>query len=107
MKKLLLILAILLVAVHVQAAPFLVVDTPPAEWNVIGVRGTMDGQAFEQLYKLHPDGTALTVYDIGTLNQLKHTFTNIRFYNSRGEGPSVPFDLPATLGAPSNTRLKP
>jgi len=105
MKRLIIILSLLLLAAPAAAAPYLVCDVPPAGDQVIGVRGLVDGTAFEQPYKLQSG--AVLIYDIGTLTPAKHSFTGIRFYNIRGESTTVPFDLPSIPGPPSNIGLRP
>ena len=105
MKILIIILSLLLLAAPAVAAPYLVCDVPPAGDLVLGVYGTVDGTDFTTPYKLQSGG--VLIYDVGLLTPAKHTFTNIRFYNIRGPSASVPFDLPAVPGAPSNIGLKP
>jgi hypothetical protein len=98
-------IAILLMAAQGGAAPYIVCDIPPADQQVLGVRGLVDGAPFDTPYKLQ-SGSVL-VYDIGTLSPAKHSFTNIRFYNIRGESTTVPFDLPSVPSSPLNIGLKP
>ena len=106
MKKLIfIILSILLIVSTTFAAPFLVCDIPPADQQVQGVKGEVDGTAFTTLYKTQ--GSGILIYDIGVLSPAKHSFTNIRLYNIRGESTTVPFDLPAVPGSPLNIRLTP
>ena len=105
MKRLIIILSLLLLAAPAVAAPYLVCDVPPAGDQVVGVRGSVDGTAFEQPYKLQSGG--VLIYDVGTLTPAKHVFTNIHFYNVRGDSVGVPFDLPSIPGPPSNIGLRP
>lgn len=95
----------LALAITASAAPFLVCDVPPTDWGVTAVRGEIDGTAFTTPYTVASG--ALLVYDIGGLSAARHSFTNIRFVNARGEGQSVPFVLPALPGSPSNIHLTP
>jgi hypothetical protein len=106
MKILFIVFSIMLALVSsVCAAPYIVCDIPPADQSILGVKGEVDGTVFTLPYTLQSG--AVLIYDIGTLSPAKHSFTNIRFYNERGESPSVPFALPALPGSPSNTRLSP
>ena len=105
MKHLIIVLSLLLLAAPAVAAPYLVCDVPPAGDQIAGVRGSVDGTAFEQPYKLQSGG--LLIYDVGTLTPAKHSFTNIHLFNIRGESVSVPFDLPAVPGPPLNITLRP
>ena len=106
MKKILILaVMILLIASSAYGAPFLICDIPPADQQVQGVKGEVDGTAFTTLYKLQ--GPGILIYDIGVLSPAKHSFTNIRLYNIRGESVTVPFDLPAIPGPPLNIRLTP
>jgi hypothetical protein len=100
-----LVVAILLMAASATAAPYLVCDIPPADQQIIGVRGLVDGTPFDTPYQLHSG--AMLVYDAGTLSSAKHTFSNIRFYNIRGESDPVPFELPSVPARPSNISLRP
>ncbi len=92
-------------ATAVFAAPFLVCDVPSADQQVTGVKGTVDGTDFTTPYALH--NGAVIVYDVGTLSPAAHSFTNIRFVNARGDGPVVPFALPALPESPSSIRMAP
>lgn len=110
MRKVFIVLTILIIATaamatQVMSAPYLVCDIPPADQQVLGVRGSVDGTTFDTPYKIQ--NGSLLVYDIGPLSPAKHAFTNIRFYNIRGESTPVPFDLPAAPSPPSNISLKP
>ena len=103
--KLILSVLFVLLASTVYAAPFLVCDIPPADYQITAVAGMIDGTAFTTPYTVH--GTDLLVYDIGTLSSAKHSFTNVRFQNARGESAGVPFDIPSLPGQPAALHLAP
>ena len=84
-------------------ADFLVCDPYPADVQVQGFKGTVNGTAFDTPYALHASGAAI-VYDCSGLGSGKWDFVNIRAYNVRGESVGVGFTYPAVPGSPANLR---
>ncbi len=84
-------------------SPFLVCDPYPADVQVQGFRGTINGVAFDTPYSLHSSGATI-VYDCAGLGPEKWDFINIRAYNVRGESVGLPFVYPALPGSPANLR---
>ncbi len=85
-------------------ADFLVCDPYPADVQVQGFKGKINGVTFDTPYSLHPSGAAI-VYDCANLGPEKWDFVNIRAYNVRGEGVGIPFVYPALPGSLVNPRL--
>ncbi len=104
MKRIILVLAIILCASFVQAAPFLVCDTPTGQ--VTKYTGTVDGTPFETPYAIHPSGAAI-IYDMAPLNlTLPHNFGDLRACNAIGcSDPAVSFTSPTKPVAPVNLRF--
>lgn len=106
MKTLIITLTVLLIASQALAAPFLVCDPYPPEAQITAFIGVLDGKPFQTPYSLHSSGAAI-VFDIGTLDDGPHTFTEITAANPRGQSDPVPFVLPAVPSSPSHTRISP
>lgn len=100
-------LALFCIAYGLGYCDFLVCDPYAADDQIQGFRGTINGQAFDTPYSLHPSGAAI-VYDCSALGPEKWNFQNIRAYNVRGESvPPVSFVFPALPVAPAKFRLLP
>lgn len=104
MKTLIIALVLISLAAIADAAPFLVCDPYPPEAQITAFVGILDGKPFSTPYSLHASGAAI-VFDIATLDDGPHTFTEIRAANPRGQSDPVPFDLPAVPSSPSHTRI--
>ena len=97
--------AILLGSTISHSAPFLACDIPSPDQQVMAIKGRVDGVDFTTPYTER--NGRLVIYDIGPLSPAKHTFTELRAVNIRGESTTVPFDLPAMPGSLSNIGLIP
>lgn len=100
------ILMILVIAAMCQAAPFLVCDPYPVDQQITNFTGTIDGQNFSTPYSLHSSGQAI-VYDINSLSDGVHQFTELKAVNIRGESTPVNFTVPAKASALSGMGFAP
>ena len=107
MKKILVAIllgsALFCLAYGLGYADFLVCDPYPADVQVQGFRGTVNGTAFDTPYALHASGAAI-VYDCSSLGSGKWDFVNIRAYNVRGESVGMGFVYPGLPAGPANLR---
>lgn len=86
------------------AGPFLVCDPHPPNQQITGFTGVLDGQPFATPIKMHTTGAEI-IYDIATLDDGIHNFTEIRAVNIRGQSEPVPFVLPAVPTSSQHTRI--
>ena len=105
MKIVLLLCSILLMALSSASAVSLVCNPYPADVQVQGFRGTVNGQAFDTPYTVDKDGDAV-IYVCDGLGDEAWLFADVRAYNVRGESAGIPFAYPALPGSPSSIRLK-
>ena len=100
MKKIILAMAILAMAVSVSAAPFLVCDDPPAEELVTS-------------YEMFQDGVSLGIvaaplyFDLGTITPGQYSFTATAINAWGSSSPSNPYISPANVTQPSNINMIP
>ena len=100
MKRLFLVLAILAMAVSVNAAPFLVCDAPPAAEQVTS-------------YKVFQDGVSLGTtpaplnFDLKGVTPGAYSFTATAINAWGGSSPSNPYISPASASQPLNTNMIP
>ena len=100
MKKFILAMAILAMAVSVSAAPFLVCDDPPAEELVTS-------------YEMFQDGVSLGIvaaplyFDLGTITPGQYSFTATVINAWGSSSPSNPYVSPASATQPSNINMIP
>jgi hypothetical protein len=110
MKKILFIVLVMIfltIPSFVFAAPFFTCDPYPADQQVQGFKGTVNGLAFDTVYKLHTTGKAI-IYDcVGLPADLKWDFQNVRAYNVRGESVGLPFIYPAKPQSLSGQKIEP
>ena len=100
MKKIILAMAILAMAVSVSAAPFLVCDAPPAAEQVIS-------------YEIFQDGISLGTtpaplnFDLQGITPGAYTFTATAINAWGASQPSNPYISPKSTTKPSNTSMIP
>ena len=100
MKKIILVLAILVMAVSVSAAPFLVCDDPPVAELVTS-------------YEVFQDGISLGVtpaplhFDLQGVTPGAYSFTATAINAWGSSSPSNPYISPSVAGQPQNTRMEP
>jgi len=100
MKKLLLALAILAIAVSVSASPFLVCDDPPAAEQVTGYEVFQDGVSL---------GTtpAPLYFDLQGVTPGAYNFTATAINAWGSSSPSNPYISPTSATPPSNINMMP
>lgn len=106
MFKLTLCLFLLLIPAICFPAPFLVCDPHSPDEQITGFAGVLDEKPFKTTISLHPTGAEI-IYDLATLDDGIHHFTEIRAVNARGQSAPVPFDLPAIATSSQHTRIAP
>ena len=100
MKKIILAMAILVMAVSVGAAPFLVCDDPPAEEQVTS-------------YEVFQDGISLGItpaplnFDLNGVTPGAYDFTATAINAWGSSSPSNPYISPANATQPSNINMIP
>lgn len=106
MKKLLIILAIVLLPMSSLASPYLVTNAYAPEVLVLKYTGRLDGVAFETPYGTFHSSGASVIYDLVGMNlNIVHNFTELKACNAVGCSDPVSFQTPIRPNAPTNLRI--